>query len=198
MKQFICVAAFAGALSLSGANAQQLTGVALEENGSSNPALRETLPIPAVITTPGSQLPPPGGNPLWGIPLSALSATRDRPVFTASRRPPAPPAASVPVAEEPPSPPPAEPEQPALTLVGTAIGETENVAVVVEQTSKNLVRLHVGESVSGWFLRSVDARSMTIEKESQTVTLALPAPDSAPVSPPIVAESQQASTDTEF
>ena len=43
---------------------------------------------------------PPIGNPLWAIPsCSKLSATRDRPLFSASRRPPTPPAA--PAAPEP-------------------------------------------------------------------------------------------------
>src|SRR5690348_5378824 len=32
----------------------------------------------------------PTGNPLWSIPLSALAATRERPIFSASRRPPQP------------------------------------------------------------------------------------------------------------
>ena len=31
--------------------------------------------------------PPPSGNPLWSVPLSVLTATRERPVFSASRRP---------------------------------------------------------------------------------------------------------------
>src|SRR5437762_14197470 len=30
----------------------------------------------------------PAGNPLWSVPLSVLSATQDRPIFSASRRPP--------------------------------------------------------------------------------------------------------------
>jgi general secretion pathway protein N len=30
------------------------------------------------------------GNPLWAIPVRALAATRDRPLFSASRRPPPP------------------------------------------------------------------------------------------------------------
>jgi general secretion pathway protein N len=80
----------------------------------------------------------------------------------------------VPAAEAPP-PPPAEPEQPLLTLVGTATGETDNVAVVVDQNTKNLVRLHVGEAVSGWYLRSIDSRAMTLEKDNRRVTLTLPA-----------------------
>ena len=32
--------------------------------------------------------PLPSGNPLWAIPLSVLTATQERPIFTASRRPP--------------------------------------------------------------------------------------------------------------
>jgi hypothetical protein len=32
----------------------------------------------------------PSGNPLWAIPLKELSATRERPIFSPSRRAPAP------------------------------------------------------------------------------------------------------------
>ena len=31
--------------------------------------------------------PLPSGNPLWAIPLSVLTATQERPIFSASRRP---------------------------------------------------------------------------------------------------------------
>jgi general secretion pathway protein N len=161
-----------GLISLNGAIAQVATGATLEENDLKQTG-RGKLPVPAVIQTPGVQLPPPGGNPLWGIPMSALTVTRERPVFSATRRPPAPPPAPKPV--EAPAPPPAAPEQPLLSLLGTATGETDNVAVVIDQTTKNLVRLHVGEAISGWFLRSLDSRTMTIVKDSRAVTLALPA-----------------------
>jgi hypothetical protein len=33
---------------------------------------------------------PPSGNPLWAVPIKDLSQTRDRPIFTPSRRPPPP------------------------------------------------------------------------------------------------------------
>ena len=84
----------------------------------------------------------------------------------------------MPVAEAPPPPPPAEPEQPHFTLVGTAIGKPQDVALILDQTTKNLVRLHVGEAVSGWYLRSVELRTMTLEKDSQVVTVSLPVPSS--------------------
>jgi hypothetical protein len=73
-----------------------------------------------------------------------------------------------------------------LSLNG-AFGQV--TGVILDQTSKNLVRLHVGEAVSGWFLRSVASRTTTIEKDSRTVTMALPAPNSTPASLPVVSEA---------
>jgi len=181
-----------GLLSLNGAVAQVATGVTLEENDLSR-ASRDKLSVPAVIQSPGAQLPPPGGNPLWGIPMSALSVTRERPVFSATRRRPAPPPAPMPVVEAPP-PPPAEPEPPHLTLVGTATGETDNVAVVIDQTTRNLIRLRIGEAVLGWFVRSLNSRTITIEKDSRSVTLALPAvTNSAPQNSTDFSEAARAS-----
>jgi hypothetical protein len=87
----------------------------------------------------------------------------------------------------------AESERPLLTLVGTAIAKIQNVAVVFDPATKTLVRLHVGEAISGWFLRSVDLRTITLEKNRQTVTLALPAPGSGPAIPPAVSEASGAS-----
>jgi hypothetical protein len=170
-RQLIYLSFAIAALSLSGAIAQVASGVTFEENDLSRPR-RERLSVPAVIQTPGAQLPPPGGNPLWGIPMSTLSVTHERPIFSATRRPPAPPAAKAVVEVAVPPPPP---ESPHLTLLGTATGETENVGVVVDQTTKSLVRLRAGEAVSGWFLRSLDSRTMTLEKEGRSVTLSLPA-----------------------
>ena len=96
------------------------------------------------------------------------------------------------VTQAPPPPKPAEPEHPLLTLLGTAMGKPQNVAVVLDRTTKSIVRLHVGEAVSGWILRAVDARTMTVEKNSQTVTLALPAPGSVPANPLPIAEASGA------
>jgi general secretion pathway protein N len=147
---------------------------------------------PAAPKDADARQPTPGGNPLWGIPIHALDATRERPIFSASRRPPLPPVVAQRVTAAPPPPKPAEPEQPHLTLVGTAIGTTKNVAVVLDLTTKTLVRLHVGEAVSGWILRSVDSRAMTVEKNSQTVTMALPAPGSVPANSLPFAEALRA------
>src|ERR1700720_131239 len=178
-----CVIVAIGAFSVNEAIGQTLREKA---GGQASPNTEQPPVAPKDV---GARQPPPGGNPLWGIPIDALDATRERPVFSASRRPPMPPVVAQRVAAPPPPPKPAEPEQPLLTLVGTAIGAPKNVAVVLDRTTKTLVRLHVGEAVSGWILRSVDSRTMTVEKNSQTVTVALPAPGSVPAHPLPVSEA---------
>ena len=175
-----CVIVAMGAFSVNEAIGQA-AGATLREKAAGQTSPNTEQP-PGARKEAGAR-PPPGGNPLWGIPISALDATRERPIFSASRRPPMPPVVAERVAAAPPPPKPAEPEQPLLTLVGTAIGKPKNVAVVLDRTTKTLVRLHVGEAVSGWILRSVESRTMTVEKNSQTVTVALPAPGSVPANP---------------
>jgi general secretion pathway protein N len=122
----------------------------------------------------------PSGNPLWAIPLSALTATRERPLFLPSRRAPAPAVAGTPVVAAPPPPPPAQPEQPPLTLVGAIASETEGFAVFLDQATNNVVRLKTGQDHSGWVLQSVKGREVTLRKEGRTATMALPAPGLAP------------------
>ena len=134
--------------------------------------------------------PPPQGNPLWRIPMGSLSATRERPLFSASRRPPAPPPAPAAPASIAKSSPPPEPERPPLTLQGTAIGKPRDIALVLDEASKGSVRLHVGEAAEGWRLRSVDRRAVTFEKDSRTVVLSLPAPGAAPPNPTGLATDQ--------
>ena len=61
------------------------------------------------------------GNPLWTVPLSALPATRDRPLFSVSRRPlfVTAPIVAPPPKQEALAPPPLE--RPLLTLIGTIV-----------------------------------------------------------------------------
>ncbi len=116
------------------------------------------------------------GNPLWGIPLGSLSKTRDRPLFTPSRRPSAPAVVAVPPVVQPKVPiRPAEPEHPNLTLIGTVVGENEGIGVFLDQATHNFVRIKTGEGHAGWILRSVKAREVMLEKGQRSETLRLPA-----------------------
>ena len=129
----------------------------------------------------------PTGNPLWAIPLSSLTATRERPIFLPSRRAPAPAVAGTPVVVvAPPPPPAAEPEQPPLVLVGVIAGNSEGFAVFLDQATNDVVQLKTGQDYQGWMLRSVKGREVTLEKNKRTTTLALPAPnaDIAAAAPP--------------
>jgi general secretion pathway protein N len=119
------------------------------------------------------------GNPLWAVPLSSLTLTRQRPLFSASRRPPTPPAiAAPPVVQARPAPPPRprDPEKPRLSLVGTVGGE-DGIAVFVDQTTQSIVRLRPGEGHQGWILRAVGGREVTMQNNRDTAILALPRPD---------------------
>ena len=130
----------------------------------------------------------PEGNPLRAIPLSALSKTRERPLFSVSRRP----AAIAHVSASPPSAPPVAPpapdlhEPPPLTLVGTIVNGATPVAIVKNASSETVSIVRLGEENLGWRLKSVAARSILVEKGAQSVTLGFPAPqgsNGAQVSP---------------
>ena len=123
---------------------------------------------------------PASANPLWAIPLSSLAATRQRPLFSPSRRQPAPPA----VAVAPVAPPksvyvPPEPEKPQLSLVGIVAGSSEGLAVFLNLVTHDIVRLRIGEGHEGWFLHSVKGREAVLEKNHRTAVIGLPAPEEA-------------------
>jgi general secretion pathway protein N len=130
-------------------------------------------------STPGAPERAPSGNPLWAVPLSSLSVTRERPIFSPSRRPPAPAVVAAPYVPPaaPPPPKPEEPDHPLLTLMGTVVGETEGIGIFLDQASNNVIRLRMGQDYTGWILRSVQARETMFEKDRRTATLALPPPD---------------------
>jgi hypothetical protein len=134
---------------------------------------------PAPHMKPGElERAPPSGNPLWAIPIKALSETRDRPIFTPSRRPPPPPVVEKPYTPPPPPPvatkPPPEPL--ALSLLGTIAGDNDGVALFMEKGSQEVVRLRTGESHQGWVLRSVQGRQAMLEKGDRKETITLPTP----------------------
>jgi general secretion pathway protein N len=129
------------------------------------------------------ETPPPAGNPLWALPLKQLSITRERPVFSPSRRPPPPatPTFVAPVAVRTP-PKPVEPERPSIKLLGTILGSAESIGVFFNPTTRDVVRLRVGEDHEGWALRSVKTREATLVKGRERVVLELPPPGDSPLS----------------
>lgn len=131
--------------------------------------------------------PAPAGNPLWALPLEQLSITRERPIFSPSRRPPPPrPTYVAPVAVRQPAKLP-EPERPAVSLIGTVIGTDVQIAVFREKATQNVVRLRLGEEHQGWVLRLVKAREVTLVKGvEQTLVLKPPSGEAPAVRGPTV------------
>jgi len=127
-------------------------------------------------TTPRKPVPrAQSGNPLWGIPLKALNNTRERPLFSPSRRPPPTAVVAAPPAPVQQPPQPAAPDHPPLTIVGTIVGETQSIGVFVDQATKEIVRLKTGEGHAGWTLRTIHGREAILEKDQREATLVLPA-----------------------
>jgi general secretion pathway protein N len=114
------------------------------------------------------------GNPLWAVPLSVLTATQERPIFSASRRPP-PRAVAGPRIEPVAAPVPKslEPEQPPFALIGTVLGDGDALAVFLDRTNQGVVRLRLGDARSGWVLSAIERREVTLRKAELTETLVL-------------------------
>jgi len=124
--------------------------------------------------------PPPSGNPLWAVPLSVLTVTQERPIFSASRRPPQRAvAAPVDQAVAPVVQKSAEPEHPPLALIGAVVGENDALAVFLDRTSQKIVRLREGDSHAGWVVSSILPREVTFKKADRTEVLALKRLDGA-------------------
>jgi general secretion pathway protein N len=183
-----CLALILHCAALQGAASAQTQIAALD--GARPPGLGEIeqfpiLPREAAPAQPSATRPAPSqpqaGNPLWAIPLRTLSATRERPIFSPSRRPATPPSVAAPapapqnaVAAPPP------PERPSLVLIGTIIGEGESIGIFYNPTTRASVRLRVGESdEAGWKLTELGPRNASLQKAQQSIYLALPAPGEA-------------------
>jgi general secretion pathway protein N len=155
------------------------------------------------VTIPPSGTPAPAApaeralsaNPLWAMPLKQFSVTRERPIFLPSRRPPATPEVTV-VAPRVIALP-KEPERPQLSLVGTISGDDDKFGIFVDQSTKAVIRLKVGDDFQGWVLRSIQGREASLEKSQKSVVLALPQPSSSQAAVAVRNEAWSPASDDE-
>jgi hypothetical protein len=139
------------------------------------PPPAEPVTTVRVVAPPAPPVQTPSANPLWGIPLAQLSGTRERPIFSASRRPP-PVTAVAETAPVKPPPRKKEIEPPQLSLVGTIASIDEGFGIFIDQSTKVAVRLKVGDDHQGWKLRQIRGREVTMEKDDRSAVLTLPQP----------------------
>ncbi|MDE2469694.1 MAG: hypothetical protein KGL35_13400 [Bradyrhizobium sp.] len=138
------------------------------------PAPEHVTPVHATAS-PSRPSHAASANPLWEIPLTQLSATRDRPIFSPSRRPEPVAAAADPVIVKPPARK-KEIEPPRLLLVGTIASIDESFGIFIDQSTQAALRLKVGDDYQGWKLTTILAREVTMGKDDRSAVLALPQP----------------------
>jgi general secretion pathway protein N len=179
----LCGGLLATGLSQNAVAATSATSDILSPGRISEPADAVDLGGVRPIAKPGREANKPlaSGNPLWAVPLSALSVTRERPIFSVSRRPPQPAVVAPPVAQAgaPAPQKPAEPERPPLALIGAVVGDSDAIAVFLDRTNQKMVRLRQGETHAGWLLSSVLGREVTLTKADRTEVLGLQRSDGA-------------------
>ena len=149
------------------------------------PAFAQEAPAPSAPTSVAS-------NPLESIKLQDLTETRDRPLFSPSRRPPPPPVEAPP----PPAPvvaevkPPAN-EPPPFDLVGVVVGGDVRF-VLLARHGGGVSRLREGDERDGWRVGDISIRSVKVERDGreQSIALAGPAPTLVETPAPEVAERQ--------
>jgi general secretion pathway protein N len=145
------------------------------------------VPVAPPVTTVRVVAPPTApaperalsANPLWAIPLTQLSTTRERPIFSPSRRPPPAAVAAESAIVKAPAVRKREPEVPQLALVGTIASDKEGFGIFLDQSTKGALRLKLGEDYQGWKLRAIRGREVTMEKDQRAAVLALPPPGAA-------------------
>ncbi len=129
---------------------------------------------------------PPRGNPLWLVPLSVLTATKERPIFSASRRPPAR-AVMAPPVEQVSAPAPSQSNdlvRPALALIGTVVGDGDAIAVFLDRSTLSILRLRRGDINAGWSVDSILKGEVILARANQTEAFVLPLPDTSQGSSP--------------
>lgn len=129
-----------------------------------DPAREKSLPT----VQPNAHVEP-NGNPLSQMTLSSLSVTRERPIFSPSRRPPAS-SKPLPLAQNQFN----GTSRPPLTLLGVIAGGEPGIAVFLDGNSQAVIRMKIGERRSGWTLHSVKWRQAILVRDQHQVVLAIP------------------------
>ena len=157
----------------------------------------DRTPDASALTNKASEtpaLPAQGGegnalpSPLAAQPLDRLSATRERPLFSPTRRPPPPPPPVV-VAPEPPPPPPPPPD---VALFGIVMDGDEAHAVVRAGPAAKIMNVRVGDDIGGWKVAQIEERQLVLSLDDRIATFMMFTGNSANSAPRTDQETQSA------
>jgi general secretion pathway protein N len=140
------------------------------------------------LAEPSEQSTATLANPLEAQSLDRLSATRERPLFSPTRRPTPPP---------PPSPPEtapiaAVPQPPNVQLFGIVVDE-EGARAIVRSGSQRVDRVQVGDDIGGWKVSQIEGRRLVLSLDGRLATFTLFSNDHGQQAP---RDAEQAETPT--
>jgi general secretion pathway protein N len=117
------------------------------------------------------------GNPIAAVPLDRLSATRDRPLFSPSRRHAvtAQPAPIAPRIEQVPRPPPVQ--SPSVALFGIVVSAQGPRAFIGMGPTNPIVGVGPGDDVNGWKVTAITQRSLVLSRADLSATFMLFSPE---------------------
>ena len=119
-------------------------------------------------------------NPLARLELKDFAQTLQRPLFSATRRPPPP--APAPMPRE--APPPAPPEPPSLMLLGVVTDEQGARALVRPNPTAKIRSLRRGDEIEGWRVVEIGRQRIVIGRDARTSTVAMFTAKPGPAKPP--------------
>jgi general secretion pathway protein N len=128
----------------------------------------------------------PTANPLEAQPLDRLSATRERPLFSPTRRPtplpppPSPEAAPVAVVPQPPN----------VQLFGIVVDD-EGARAIVRSGAEKVDRVQIGDDIGGWKVSQIEGRRLVLSLDGRFATFTLFSNDSGQQTP---RDAEQAAT----
>lgn len=107
-------------------------------------------------------------NPLEAQSLDRLSATRERPLFSPTRRPTPPP---------PPPPPEAAPvavapQPPNVQLFGIVVDD-QGARAIVRSGTENVDRVQIGDDIGGWKVSQIEGRRLVLSLDGRFATFTL-------------------------
>jgi general secretion pathway protein N len=133
---------------------------------------------PLALGQPPEQPTTTIANPLEAQPLDRLSATRDRPLFSPTRRPTPP----------PPPPPPEQPpvavvpQPPTLTLVGIVLDD-DGARALIRSSATTADRVQIGDDIGGWKVAQIEGRRMVLSLDGRFATFTLFSDESSEQAP---------------
>jgi hypothetical protein len=120
------------------------------------------------LAQPSDQTAGTLANPLEAQPLDRLSATRERPLFSPTRRPIPPP--------PPPSPEAAPvavvPQPPNVQLFGIVVDD-EGARAIVRSGAEKVDRVQIGDDIGGWKVSQIEGRRLVLSLDGRFATFTL-------------------------